>query len=128
MVTVAQTTESNVSDSSDRPEYIFIKGVTKSGRKFRPSDWADRLYGAVATYASESEQNKKLIADSVCLIERDGIKGIVVNPLLNKLEPQLFRFMDSFAADNALTMEKLDPQLWNYEHLRIVECPRRTFY
>ncbi len=127
MVNTSQLTTDGLPEH-DASKYIFIKGITETGRKFRPSDWAERLYGAVATYANESEQNKKLIAESVCLIEREGIKGIIVNSDLKKLEPQLYRFLDSFAQANSLSMERLDPQLWNHEHLRIVERPRRTFY
>ena len=31
-------------------EKILIMGHTKEGKRFRPSDWAERLYYAVADY------------------------------------------------------------------------------
>ena len=31
-------------------EKILIVGQTKEGKKFRPSDWAERLYYTVASY------------------------------------------------------------------------------
>ena len=33
-------------------EKILIMGHTKEGKKFRPSDWAERLYYTVAEYGS----------------------------------------------------------------------------
>ena len=30
-----------------RPRQIFIQGVTLEGKTFRPSDWAERLAGAI---------------------------------------------------------------------------------
>ncbi|MES2088680.1 MAG: DUF3579 domain-containing protein, partial [Pseudomonadota bacterium] len=29
---------------------IFIQGLTKSGKTFRPSDWAERLAGAMSSF------------------------------------------------------------------------------
>ena len=35
-------------------EKILIIGQTKEGKKFRPSDWAERLYYTVADYKKKS--------------------------------------------------------------------------
>ncbi|MBA5828277.1 DUF3579 domain-containing protein, partial [Escherichia coli] len=30
------------------PTEFFIQGITKDGKKFRPSDWSERLAGVMA--------------------------------------------------------------------------------
>ena len=32
------------------PRQVFIQGITRDGRTFRPSDWAERLCGAMSCF------------------------------------------------------------------------------
>lgn len=32
------------------PREVFIQGITQDGRSFRPSDWAERLAGAMSCF------------------------------------------------------------------------------
>ena len=107
--------------------YTFIKGQTADGRKFRPSDWCDRLVGSVALYAREEADLYDEITNSVCLTDRDGVKGLVMDNNLCEIEPMLFRFLNSFAKDNNLTIELLDNAQWNSDHRRVVAQPHRAF-
>lgn len=36
--------------SADKPREFFIQGITLSGKAFRPSDWAERLAGALSSF------------------------------------------------------------------------------
>ena len=36
--------------SLPKPREVFIQGITKDGRTFRPSDWAERLAGAMSCF------------------------------------------------------------------------------
>lgn len=84
---------------------ILIKGVTKDGNKFRPSDWAERLYYALATYGP----NKKLIFNPmVNLKQGDNFKCFVIKPDLQEKEPMTFDFLIDFARSNNLLITDQD--------------------
>lgn len=118
---------------ADEPEsglggYILIRGQTSDGRKFRPSDWSDRLFGSIAVYAKqEEEENFQKISSGICQTNRDGIKGIVMNAHIEHLAPKLFRFLNNFAKDNNLMVENLDDAEWNADRKRVVIKPKRQF-
>ena len=84
---------------------IFIRGVTREGAKFRPSDWAERLYYALATYGP----NRRLIFNPmVNLKQGDKFKYVVVDPLLEEVEPMTFDFLVDFAKSNNLEITDQD--------------------
>ena len=110
------------------PGYLLIKGQTADGAKFRPSDWADRLFGSIAVYAKqEQHESFQKISECICQTNRDDIKGIVMNSQIEQLSPQLFRFLNNFAKDNNLVIEKLADAEWNADHQRVVIKPKRKF-
>ena len=37
-----------------KPKKIIIEGVTTEGKKFRPSDWAERMSGSLSTFKNHS--------------------------------------------------------------------------
>ena len=39
--------------SEKRPENFIIVGLTLDGKKFRPSDWAERLCGIMSAFGAE---------------------------------------------------------------------------
>lgn len=76
----------------------LILGITIDGRTFRPSDWAERLCGAIAQY-----NNGRLIySDLAYPISRNGQIGIVIETLLKSENPAIYTFLMSFARDNRL--------------------------
>ena len=39
--------------SSESEDKIIIEGVTPEGREFRPSDWAERMSGRLASFRNQ---------------------------------------------------------------------------
>ena len=95
------------SDHSDAPalpiKKIYIRGMTADGRKFRPSNWAERLYYAVATYGP----NRTVTFNPLVTlkVEPDRVNCVVVDIKLQDEEPMLFDFLIGFARDNNLVMQ-----------------------
>lgn len=86
-------------------EKIFIRGVTKEGNKFRPSDWAERLYYALASY----DHNRRMVFNPmVHLKQGEKFKCFVINPILEQLEPLTFGFLIDFATSNNLEVTDQD--------------------
>ena len=84
---------------------ILIRGVTREGSKFRPSDWAERLYYALASY----DHNRRLVFNPmVNLKQGDKFKCFVINPKLEKSEPMTFDFLVDFAKTNNLEVTDQD--------------------
>ena len=40
---------------STAPEGVIIQGITRAGRAFRPSDWAERLCGVLSTFGGDQQ-------------------------------------------------------------------------
>lgn len=85
-------------------EKVIIKGITKDGGKFRPSDWAERLCGAVASYGPG---RRIIFHPQVKLASLEGIKCVVIDAQLEEDDIMLFEFLLEFAEDNQLQVEKV---------------------
>lgn len=83
---------------SDQEELV-IRGLTKDGRKFRPSDWAERLCGV---FAAVSPDNRTHYSANIFPVTREGMYCVVVNRRLEQVDPMAFRFLMDFARDNDL--------------------------
>lgn len=82
---------------------FFIHGVTSDGKPFRPSDWAERLCGAMSCFRPEGGRNAHLqYSPYVRPILLNGVRSVVVNEALRDIEPLAFHFVMSFAKDNDL--------------------------
>jgi hypothetical protein len=84
---------------------VIIRGLTLDGSKFRPSDWAERLCGAVATYGPG---RRIIFHPSVKLASLDGVKSVVIDASLEQTDEMLFEFLMDFARDNQLQTDRLD--------------------
>ena len=80
-------------------KHITIKGVTKDGRKFRPSDWAQRLTNAVASYGPG---RRVKFHPMVKMVTVDGINCVVMDSSLEEEDPMVFNFLINFANSNNL--------------------------
>jgi len=86
------------------PEKLIIQGITKTGRAFRPSDWAERLCGVVSVFGADQHIR---YSHHVRPIMMDGVRCVVLEGQLFRLEPRAYRFMLDFAHDNDLNI--IDP-------------------
>jgi len=84
---------------------MVIKGVTRSGRIFRPSDWAQRLATAVARPGPD---RRVLFHPRVGMATLDGVNCVVVDLRLREEDPRLYQFLIRFAESNELQMEERD--------------------
>ena len=82
-------------------EAIIIRGITKNGRNFRPSDWAERLYYAVASYGPNREVSFNPL---VTLTVNDKDKCVVIDIRLRDEDSMVFDFLTGFAEDNELVV------------------------
>lgn len=94
-----------MTDQVSAREY-FIQGLTLDGKKFRPSDWAERLCGAVSFCGrSNSGPNAYMQYSPYVRPTMVGdVKCVVVDERLRDIEPRMFDFVMSFARDNGLQM------------------------
>jgi len=96
MTDLSQTKEEEVSGE------FFILGITSNGKTFRPSDWAERLCGVMATYCPGAGGPNAHLKFSPYVYPTlvNGTKAVVVNRKLQKIEPMAYHFVCSFAKDN----------------------------
>lgn len=99
----AKTFHSMVSNSAKE---VFIQGVTRDGKTFRPSDWADRLCGVMSNFRPGGPQPGSHLTYSPWCVPTviNGVKCVVVNSELREAEPMAWDFAINFAKDNDLQM------------------------
>lgn len=93
--------------NTNKPREVFIQGITRDGRTFRPSDWAERLAGAMSCFRPGGMQGRGIGAaigySPYCIPQVIGsIKCVVVNEALREIEPMAWDFVMNFARDNEL--------------------------
>lgn len=84
-------------------EKVIIRGLTQDGGKFRPSDWAERLCGAVASYGPG---RRIIFHPNVRLASIEGVKSVVIDAVLEQDDEMLFEFLIAFSDDNNLQVER----------------------
>jgi hypothetical protein len=100
--------------SAAKPRAFSIRGVTKDGRTFRPSDWAERLASAMACFrpdngAASAGGIGAFIGYSPYCVPKvvDGVKCVIVNEALRGIEPMAWDFVMNFARDNELQLSEV---------------------
>jgi hypothetical protein len=88
---------------------FIIQGITKHGRVFRPSDWAERLAGAMSSFrpgaAGRAGIGAHIGYSPYCVPTTVGeVKAVIVNEALREIEPMAWDFVVNFARDNELQM------------------------
>ncbi len=91
-----------------QPRQFFIQGTTLDGRTFRPSDWAERLAGAMSCFRPGGGRGGigSFIGYSPYCVPRliSGVKNVIVDERLREIEPMAWDFVMNFARDNALVV------------------------
>jgi len=89
---------------------VIIHGLTLDARRFRPSDWAERLAGVMAQFrpgGAQTVPGGHLRYSPWCFpTVVDGVRCVVVNTALREHEPMAWNFVMSFARDNALRVSE----------------------
>jgi len=90
------------------PREFFIQGITREGQTFRPSDWAERLAGAMSCFRPDGVQGGigAFIGYSPLCVPRliNGVKCVIVSEALRDVEPMAWDFVMNFARDNQLQL------------------------
>lgn len=83
------------------PGKLIIEGVTTEGRKFRPSDWAERMSGALSTF----DRGRRIhYSPMLQPMARKGIKCVVIDLALKETNPELYNYIMNFARSNRLNV------------------------
>jgi hypothetical protein len=91
--------------SAEPIKRFLIKGVTRHGKPFRPSDWAERLCGVMSPFrpGNVAAPHAHLgYSPYVRPTVVDGVKAVMVDERLRALEPRAYDFVVCFARDNDL--------------------------
>ena len=78
---------------------IIIEGITTQGKEFRPSDWAERMSGALASFKNSRIHYSPLLQPSV---NNEGYKCVLLDPKLKESSPQVYQSILDFAKANQL--------------------------
>jgi hypothetical protein len=83
---------------TDSRKKIIIEGVTKAGKEFRPSDWAERMSGTLSTFRNRRIYYSPLLQPMF----KDGYKCVALDPALKETNPELYQSILDFAKANNL--------------------------
>lgn len=99
--------------TSVKPRHILIQGVTRDGRTFRPSDWSERLAGALSSFrpgGARSGPGAHIGYSPLCVPRViGGVKCVIVSEALRAVEPMAWDFAVNFARDNDLRTTEFCP-------------------
>lgn len=95
-------------NDNENKRHLIIEGVTESGEDFRPSDWAERVSGPLATFHNHRITYSPLLKPGI----RDGKKCVFVDESLEESNPELYQQLLTFAKNNKLKIggsKEIDP-------------------
>ncbi len=89
---------------SNSAKEVFIQGITRDGKTFRPSDWAERLAGVMSPFRPGGARPGRHPGYSPWCVPTlvNGVKCVVVHHDLRDYEPMAWDFCLNFAKDNDL--------------------------
>jgi len=91
-----------------KPRQVYIQGLTRDGQAFRPSDWSERLAGAMSSFRPGGVRGGVAahIGYSPYCVPRvvAGVKCVLVSEALKDIEPMAWDFVMNFARDNELSL------------------------
>jgi hypothetical protein len=94
-----------------KPRQYTIRGITTEGRTFRPSDWSERLAGAMSSFRPGGGTGGigAYIGYSPYCVPQviEGVKCVIVSEALKGIEPMAWEFVMNFARDNHLRVVEL---------------------
>lgn len=82
----------------------IIEGYTEEGKKFRPSDWIDRISSMMASYGA----SHRLVFSELLHPELyQGQKCLIIDTQLEDVNPAMFEYVMQFVKDNNLKMRQV---------------------
>jgi hypothetical protein len=84
---------------------IIIEGITENGKKFRPSDWAERMSGALSTFGRDQRIKYSPKLQPMTL---NGIKCISIDPSLKESHPEMYNYIMQWVNTNHLKVSELE--------------------
>ena len=110
-VQTLRTAALTMTSSSSPPRQYYIHGLTLAGQTFRPSDWAERLAGAMSSFRPGGGKGgiSAYIGYSPYCVPQvlDGVKCVLVSEALRGIEPMAWDFVMNFARDNQLQVAEV---------------------
>ncbi len=82
---------------------IIIEGVMEDNKKFRPSDWAERISEMLASFGPDHKLHYSEFVHP-CII--GGGQCLIVNRRLSETHPEAFDFILQFARQNKLRIQE----------------------
>lgn len=82
--------------------YLVISGVQENGKKFRPSDWIERLSSTLASFHID---NRLRYSAGVQPCMLDGEQCLVVTRWLETADPAAYDYVMGFAQANQLRIQ-----------------------
>lgn len=92
------------SSKQTKEKRIIIEGITESGEKFRPSDWAERMCGCLASFENRRMAYSPQLRPSVN--NESNAKCLVLDPRLKETNPDVFDCIMKFAGENRLKIHE----------------------
>ena len=92
---------------SEAVKKIIIEGITESGRKFRPSDWAERMSGALSTFGRDHRIQYSPLLQPLTV---NGIKCVCVDPHMKDMYPEMFTHIMRWVDMNHLKVVEVDDE------------------
>ena len=96
---------------SNPAKEVFILGLTKAGRAFRPSDWAERLAGVMSQFRPGGPQPGSHLGYSPWCVPTsvNGVRCVIVHVDLRDYDVMAWDFCMNFAKDNDLQISQGAP-------------------
>lgn len=82
---------------------IIIEGITHTGRKFRPSDWAERMSGSLSTFGRDQRIRYSPLLQPLTV---DGVKCVAIDPKMQDQFPEMFSYIMGWANGNDLVVRE----------------------
>lgn len=92
---------------------LYILGLTRQGKTFRPSDWAERLAGVMSQFRPGGPQPGSHLGYSPwCVPTSVGpVKCVIIHSDLREYDVMAWDFCLNFAKDNELQVSDTRPVL-----------------
>ena len=92
-----------MANEQNKNKVLIIQGETQDGKKFRPSDWAERMSGMLSTFSDNHRIHYSHLLRPISL---NGTKCIVLYKSLEESHPAIYKQIMDFAIRNMLIIKE----------------------